>query len=217
MRLFNSIRRPFGGFMIDPGEQQAEAARAVEERFSRSIEHQLNIGFGRLTRRMERLMGNVQERLREVLESVKSQNTKIDSINTLMDGMRNEIQRLLENAGTDDTTKALVDQLFDAAKANSDKIDEAIAENPGGTPIPLIPISNSAEADAAAKAEAAAKAQAEAVAAQKAADDAAAAIKAKADADAAAAAEAAKPTETEPAPVNPFPGAQPTEELKAQG
>jgi uncharacterized protein YoxC len=206
MRLFNSIRRPFGGFMVDPGERQAEAARAVEDRFSHHIDRKLNIEFGRLTRKMEIFMGNVQERLREVIEVVKSQNSKIDSLNTLMDGMRNEVQRLLTNAGTDDTTMALVDQLFDSAKANSEAIDAALAENQGGEPLPLRPISDTVEAEAQAKAAAAAEAQAkaeqavrEAEAASRAAE--AAAARKKADAEAAAAAS----SEPLPTPAGPDP------------
>lgn len=192
MRLFKGLSRPMGGFFPDQGEQRAEAARGIEDRLSRHIDRKLNIEFGRLTRRMEILMVNVQARLREVIEVVKSQSTRIDSLNTLMDGMRNEIQRLLVNAGTDDTTMALVDQLFDEAKRNDEAIDAALAENQGGTPLPL---PGTTAADAVAAADAAAKAQAEADAAQREADELAAKVKAKAEADAAAAAAAGAVTD----------------------
>ena len=120
MRLFNSLRRPMGGFMMDRGEQQAEAVHAVEDRLGAQI-HQLN-------RRLERLMATLQE----VLDLVRAQKTKIESINTLMDGMRANIAQLLINAGADQTTQQLVDQLFDAAKDNASAIDEAINENTVG-------------------------------------------------------------------------------------
>jgi hypothetical protein len=138
MRIFNSIRRPMGGFFIDPGEQQAEAARAVEERFSRHIDRQLNIGFGRLTRKMEYIMANLQE----IIDLAAAQRTKIDSLNTLMDGVRAQIAQLLENAGSDQTTKMLVDQVFAKLKENDAALDEAIAENtsaPAPTPTPPSP------------------------------------------------------------------------------
>jgi polyhydroxyalkanoate synthesis regulator phasin len=140
MRIFNSIRRPFGGYIVDPGELQAEAARAVEERFSRHIDRQLNIGFGRLTRRMEFIMASLQE----IIELAAAQRTKIDSLNTLMDGVRAQIAQLLENAGSDQTTKMLVDQVFAKLKENDAALDEAIAENtsapgPAPTPTPVEP------------------------------------------------------------------------------
>ena len=131
MRLFRGIRRPMGGFMVDPGEQQAEAARAVEDRFSRHIDRKLNIEFGRLTRRMEFLMAKLQD----VLEIVRAQKTKIESINVLMDGMRANIAQLLVNAGADQTTQQLVDQVFEAAMENSSAIDEAITENTVGATV----------------------------------------------------------------------------------
>jgi polyhydroxyalkanoate synthesis regulator phasin len=124
MRLFNSIRRPLGGFMVDPGELQAEAARAVEERFSRYIEHQLNIGFGRLTRRMEYIMASLDE----VLMEVHAQRGKIDSLTALTAGIKKKLEDALAGVITP-AIQAQIDSVFEDVRANTSAIAKAIDAN----------------------------------------------------------------------------------------
>lgn len=132
MGRMQSIRRPFGGFMVDPGMQQAEAARAVGDRISRHIDRRLDVEFGRLTRKVEHLMAKLQD----VLDLVAEQRTQIESLNTLADGIRAQVAILLQNANVDQTTQMLVDQVFDRLKENSGALAEAIAENTPAAPEP---------------------------------------------------------------------------------
>jgi len=125
MRTFSGVRRPMGGFIVDPGEQRAEAARQIEQRLSDHIDHQLNIEFGRLTRRMETIM----RRLEDVLDVISKQKTRIDSLDALMDAQRAEIRRILANSNTSQTTQQLIDQVFDRLSENTGALDAAIAEN----------------------------------------------------------------------------------------
>lgn len=133
MAPMQSLRRPFGGFMVDPGKQQAEAARAVGDRISRHIDRRLDVEFGRLTRKVEHLMAKLQD----ILDLVAEQRTQIESLNTLADGIRGQVATLLQNASVDQTTQALVDQVFERMKENSGALAEAIAENtaPGTPPV----------------------------------------------------------------------------------
>lgn len=135
MRTFSGLRRPLGGFLLDDPQAGARSDREAEKRFEQQAEAAkvFDDKFGhmvsQLNRRMEMMMRNMQE----VLDLVSEQTTKIDSLNTLADGIRAEVQRLLANANVDQTTSQLVDQVFDKLKANSAALDAAIAENTSGT------------------------------------------------------------------------------------
>ena len=68
--------------------------------------------------------------LDEILAEVTAQTSKLDSLDTLLDGLRQQVADLLAAQG--DIPIALqqkIDEVFTAARANSQKIDAAIAEN----------------------------------------------------------------------------------------
>lgn len=81
----------------------------------------------------------IKQKIAETLVEVTAQGTKVDSIDALMDGMRQQIADLLAAQGASDEILATVSQVFDEAKKVSTKIDVAIAENTPAEPPPPPP------------------------------------------------------------------------------
>ena len=78
--------------------------------------------------------------LQEVIEEVRAQRSKIDGIDALFDGLRQQLLDALAQIGTvTPEMQAEIDTLFAEAKQNSDKIDQAIAENTPTPPEPAPP------------------------------------------------------------------------------
>jgi hypothetical protein len=71
----------------------------------------------------------IKAKIAATLEEVKAQTTKIASIDTLMDGMRQQIIDLAAAAGASDEILSGIGQVFDEAKTNSATIDAVITEN----------------------------------------------------------------------------------------
>ena len=83
-----------------------------------------------LTQAVRTLEEKLMATLDEILAEVTAQTTKIDSIDTLLDGMRQQIADLIAAQGNVPAElQAKIDAVFVAAQANSAKIDTAIAEN----------------------------------------------------------------------------------------
>lgn len=82
----------------------------------------------------------IKQKIAETLTEVTAQGTKVDSIDALMDGMRDQIAALLASQGASDEILATITQVFDEAKKNSAKIDVAIAENTPAEPPPPPPV-----------------------------------------------------------------------------
>jgi len=75
---------------------------------------------------------NVQ--LDAILADVTSESTKIDSLSTFMQGLKDQLAAALANQGV---SQAIIDKslsIFTAAEANKAKIDAAIAANTPPTP-----------------------------------------------------------------------------------
>ena len=83
-----------------------------------------------LAQAVRTLEDRIMATLDEILAEVTAQTTKIDSIDTLLDGMRQQIADLIAAQGNVPAElQAKIDAVFVAAQANSAKIDTAIAEN----------------------------------------------------------------------------------------
>lgn len=73
--------------------------------------------------------------LDDVLSEVQGESSKIDSYKALFDGLKQQLTDALASAGTvTPAMQAKIDDVFNAASANSAKIDAAIsAGSPGAT------------------------------------------------------------------------------------
>jgi len=71
----------------------------------------------------------IKAKMNETLDVVRAQTTKIDSIDQLMDGMRQQIIDLQAAAGASHEILNIANAFFNEAKGQSDKIDQVIIEN----------------------------------------------------------------------------------------
>lgn len=68
--------------------------------------------------------------LDEVLAEVTAQTNKLDSIDALLDGLRQQVADLLAaQGGIPEALQQKIDEVFTAAQGVTQKIDAAIAEN----------------------------------------------------------------------------------------
>ena len=74
-------------------------------------------------------INEIKVKLDETLAEVTAQTTKIDSIDALMDGLRQQIIDLTAAAEAPQEVLDAINAVFAAAQANTAKIDAAIAEN----------------------------------------------------------------------------------------
>jgi hypothetical protein len=83
--------------------------------------------------KVTRLMATIDE----VLAEITSQTSKIEGIDALLDGLRAQVQELLDQQGNiPPALQEKIDAVFDTAKANTAAIDAAIAENtPPASPV----------------------------------------------------------------------------------
>lgn len=69
--------------------------------------------------------------IEEVLEEVTAQSTRLDSIDALLDGLQTQIQELIAGQGNvPPALQAKIDEVFNVARQNTQKIDAAIDEHP---------------------------------------------------------------------------------------
>lgn len=85
------------------------------------------------TRRLLRLILKAQENilatLDDVLNDVTAESTRLDSIATLIDGLKQQIADALAGVTLPPAVQAKVDQIFTAAETNKAKIDAALNTN----------------------------------------------------------------------------------------
>jgi ABC-type transporter Mla subunit MlaD len=76
--------------------------------------------------------------LDEILDAVAAEGSKIDSLNVLVDGIRQQLADALANVGgVTPEMQAKIDQVFSNVTANMGKVQEAIDENtPAQPPAP---------------------------------------------------------------------------------
>lgn len=74
--------------------------------------------------------------LDEVLQQVTDEDTKVDSIITMLSGVEQQLKDALAGVTLPPAVQAKVDAVFAKAKGSADKIDAAIAANTPPTPAP---------------------------------------------------------------------------------
>lgn len=94
-------------------EQDAAAVRAV---------HASNAA---INRKLEKIMHSLDE----LLDAVASQQTKIDSITKLLDGLHQQVYDALGKTNLTPSMQMRLDQVFDQIKAQGDELDAAISAN----------------------------------------------------------------------------------------
>jgi ribosomal protein L16 Arg81 hydroxylase len=75
---------------------------------------------------VEQLLGEIMATLQETLEKVRQQGTRLDSLNTFVEGLYEAIR---DRVNLTPEQQAVVDQIFTEVESNSGKIEEAFSEN----------------------------------------------------------------------------------------
>lgn len=120
MRLFQSLRRPLGGFMMDP--QAHEDVQREQERHQQQAETaRVNFLIGKLIRRMEMMMHTLDD----VLAEVTAERTAIDSLATLTAGIKKQLDEALGGELTP-SQQMRVDAIFNKVDENKAAIMDAI-------------------------------------------------------------------------------------------
>lgn len=97
----------------------------VERRLARILDH-LNI----LNSKLEAIMATLDQ----VLQDVTDESTAIDSISTLIDGLKQQIADALSGATLPPAVQSKVDAIFAQAETNKAKIAAALSANVPPTP-----------------------------------------------------------------------------------
>ena len=86
--------------------------------------------------RIERMLGRVIGReieimasLQDDLDAITAQSTRLDSLNTFVSGLEQQLKDALSGANLSPENQAKVDAIFDAVHANDAKIDTALNSN----------------------------------------------------------------------------------------
>lgn len=112
------------------------ALEQIDYRLGR-LEHTTNriLRLGVILRNME---GRLMATLDETLAEVTAESTKLDSIQALIDGIRQQLADALAGSGISADGQAKIDAIFAGLTANTAKIDRALTANtgPGGSPSP---------------------------------------------------------------------------------
>lgn len=117
--------------MVGPDEiaVEREHRESKQERRERQAETaRTNYALGYLIRRMERIMRTLEE----TLALVEAQSTSVESISTLLAGIKKQLDEALGGALTP-SQQMRVDAIFNKAQANKDQLDAAIKANDGVT------------------------------------------------------------------------------------
>ena len=83
--------------------------------------------------RIEQKLEAIMATLQEVLDQVTTEDSKVDSIIALLNGVEQQLKDALSGATLPPAVQAQVDAVFAKAKGSADKIDAAITAN---TPAP---------------------------------------------------------------------------------
>jgi uncharacterized protein YoxC len=74
---------------------------------------------------------NIMATLDEVLKDVTDESTQLDGISTLVSGLQKQVKDALENSSISPADQAKIDQIFNQAESNKQKILNALVS---GTP-----------------------------------------------------------------------------------
>jgi len=74
--------------------------------------------------------------LEEVLAKVEANTTILGSLNTLLDGLRVQVQEILSGAAVPPATQEKIDALFARVSAQGDELTEVLLENTPQAPPP---------------------------------------------------------------------------------
>ena len=126
MRLFRGLRRPAGGFMMEPddadrqrkNEQDARRAEAERLVYIRLVQQ--------TNRRLEKLMATLDQ----VLERVAAQRGQIDSLAQLTASIKEKLMEAIAGAGAlSPAQQSQIDKVFQELDANTSAIVKAINKN----------------------------------------------------------------------------------------
>lgn len=124
MRLFQGIRRPFGGFQYDPHPRDVEKARNKRDDELAEAVQRINFYLGALYRRTEKIMRTMDE----VLQLVYAQRGQINSLAALTSGIKQRLDEVIGGA-LPPSVQAEVDKIFDELNANTAAINKAVRAN----------------------------------------------------------------------------------------
>lgn len=125
MRLFQGMRRPMGGFMMDPDEPNR---RQQQERNDRKAEAD-RLRYIRLVQQTNRRMEMMMKTLDEVLQLVYDQRGQIDSLSTLLSLTKHRLEEVIRAGGLTKDQQSKIDQIFDEMGKNASAITKAINAN----------------------------------------------------------------------------------------
>jgi hypothetical protein len=121
MRTFQSIRRPFGGFFPEPQPAAPDPMIASMREERRADAARLNVLFGFLLRRLERIMHTLED----TLALVTAERTDIDSLAALTAGIKKQLDDVLAGALTP-SQQMRVDAIFDKIQQNKQAVADAV-------------------------------------------------------------------------------------------
>ena len=85
-----------------------------------------------INRKLEAIMATIDQ----VLADVTDESTALDSIATLISGLRQQVADAVKNAGIPPDVQAKIDQVFAVAEQNKTKVAAALAANIAPDPQP---------------------------------------------------------------------------------
>jgi len=78
---------------------------------------------------LDKLEARIMATLDEVLAKARENNTILGSINTLLDGLRQQIADILSGAAVPASVQVKIDEVFAALTAQRTELDEVLTEN----------------------------------------------------------------------------------------
>jgi hypothetical protein len=124
MRTFQSIRRPFGGFFPEPQPAAPDPMIASMREERRADAARLNVLFGFLLRRLERIMHTLED----TLALVQAERGDIDSLAALTAGIKKQLDDVLAGVLTP-SQQMRVDAIFDQIQQNKQAVADAVKTN----------------------------------------------------------------------------------------
>lgn len=94
------------------------------------IERKLDQLLSLFTKERTRIMHNIDD----VITSVAAQKTKIDGLAALTNGLRAQVQQILQSGNVPADVQTKIDAVFDGVEANTTEISAAIDQNTTQTP-----------------------------------------------------------------------------------
>ncbi len=101
----------------------------------------IRVRLDRIERMLSRVIGKeiqIMASLQDDLDAITAQSGRLDSLNTFVSGLEQQIKDALSGANLSPENQAKVDAIFDAVHANDAKIDTALNSN---VPPPVVTVS----------------------------------------------------------------------------